>query len=56
MKIADYKIALKLSIAEKSSEIAEMTKDTDVMKKVVTHKHSTKDQIKDSKRNKRKPL
>ena len=54
-QIADYKMALKLSIAEKSFEIAQTTEDTDVMKKVITHKHSTRDQIKDKKRNKQKP-
>jgi len=54
-QIADYKKLLKLSIAEKSLEIAEMTKDADVMKKVMTHKHSTKDQIKESKRKKQNP-
>ncbi|MEJ7830583.1 MAG: hypothetical protein WKF91_20405 [Segetibacter sp.] len=53
-QINEYKRLLKLSIAEKSLEIYEATKDTDGMKKVLTHKHSTRDQIKDSKRKKGK--
>lgn len=48
-QITDYKRLLKLSIAEKSLEICKAIDDNDGMKKVLSHKHSTRDQIKEMK-------